>query len=154
MKLEEKIGKILKEKKLTLALAESCTGGLVSKKITDISGSSDYFLGSVIAYSNKIKVALLKVSPKLLKKNGAVSPETAKAMACGAKRLLKTDVAVSITGIAGPAGGSKEKPVGLAYIAFLSGKRSKVEKVFFKGTRRRNREKFAIEVLRVIIENI
>jgi nicotinamide-nucleotide amidase len=101
---------------LTLATAESCTGGLVAARLTDVPGSSDVFVGSVVAYSNELKIAELDVPPDLLATYGAVSPETAAAMAHGARSRLGVDVAVSVTGIAGPGGATEGKPVGLVYV--------------------------------------
>jgi nicotinamide-nucleotide amidase len=106
----------LRGRGLTLATAESCTGGLVAARLTDVPGSSDVFAGSVVAYSNAVKQAELGVPEEVLAAHGAVSPETAAAMATGARRRLGADVAVSITGIAGPDGGTPEKPVGLVYL--------------------------------------
>ncbi len=115
-KLSQELGQQLQERHLTLALAESCTGGLVASLVTDIPGSSHYFMGGVVSYSNFAKMHLLGVQASTLEAHGAVSPETALEMAQGARRLFQTDVAVSITGIAGPSGGSPEKPVGLVYL--------------------------------------
>ncbi len=115
--LEATVGKLLKARGLTLATAESCTGGLVAKRITDISGSSDYFLGGFITYSNQLKVRELGVSESLLKEKGAVCAEVAREMAIGARERTGADLAIAITGIAGPAGGTKEKPVGTVYMA-------------------------------------
>jgi len=116
-KLEEAVGKLLIEKGKTLATAESCTGGFLAHKITSVAGSSAYFMGSVIAYSNDVKMNQLKVKSSTLKSHGAVSEETVKEMVAGALDLLKTDIAISISGIAGPGGGSPEKPVGTIWLA-------------------------------------
>ncbi|MFK7774659.1 MAG: competence/damage-inducible protein A [Saprospiraceae bacterium] len=116
-KLEEVIGRMLVEKGKTLATAESCTGGFLAHKITSIPGSSAYFMGSVIAYSNEVKMNQLQVKSSTLKKHGAVSEETVKEMVQGALDLLKTDIAIAISGIAGPGGGTLEKPVGTIWIA-------------------------------------
>ncbi len=151
---EEKLTKILKRKKKTLAAAESCTGGLISSRITDVSGSSDYFTGGVIAYSNEIKVSILGVSTHLIKKHGAVSRLVAEAMAKGARNLLNTDFAVSITGIAGPTGGSELKPVGLAYIGFSVKGKQKSKKVLYKGDRKTVKSKFTEAALKFVTENI
>lgn len=110
------IGALLKERGLTLALAESCTGGFVSGRITDIPGSSAYFKGGVVAYHNGVKEKVLGVDAGDLKIYGAVSPQVARAMALGARNLLGADIGLSVTGIAGPEGGSPEKPVGLVYL--------------------------------------
>jgi nicotinamide-nucleotide amidase len=107
---------LLRRRGLTLGTAESCTGGLVAARLTDIPGSSDVFLGSVVAYSNEMKTALLDVPPELLAEHGAVSPEAAAAMAHGARARLGVDVAVAVTGIAGPGGATEGKPVGLVYV--------------------------------------
>ena len=152
--VELKIAKTLKKKKKTLVLAESCTGGLASHRITNIPGSSEYFKGGVIAYSDKVKISVLDVSPEIIKKHGAVSREAARAMAEGAGSVLKADMAAAVTGIAGPGGGTTKKPVGLAYIAFTSNKISKTEKVLFKGGRMAIKEQFSQAVLEMIWENI
>lgn len=133
---EESIARLMKELRITLATAESCTGGLLSHKITNVSGSSEYFIGGIIAYDNKIKEVLLNVPIQLLKRFGAVSKETALAMARGVKTKLVSDIGIAITGIAGPTGGSKIKPVGTVFIA-ISGKTKKECKRFlFKGNRK------------------
>lgn len=117
MKLEEEIGELLKAKKLSLSTAESCTGGGVAALITSVPGSSEYFKGGIVAYSNEIKTALLHVSAETLKKHGAVSRETVTEMVKGAMNTLKTDCAIATSGIAGPDGGTPEKPVGTVWIA-------------------------------------
>lgn len=115
--LEQVVGEGLKAKKMTLAVAESCTGGLLSKRITDIAGCSEYYKGGVCAYSNEVKMNLLHVNAETLEKYGAVSEQTAAEMAEGVAKALNTDVGVGITGIAGPGGGTEEKPAGLVYIS-------------------------------------
>ena len=137
-----------KRKRKTVAIAESCTGGLVSDRITDVPGSSEYFLGGVITYSNKAKETILGVPAGLIKKHGAVSREVARVMAEGARGVFESDIAASITGIAGPGGATKAKPVGLAYIAFASRKGTNTKKVVYKGSRREVKEKFANAVIR------
>lgn len=117
MKAEEELGNLLKSKKLSLSTAESCTGGGVAAAITSVAGSSEYFMGGIVAYSNDVKVSLLHVSPETLEKYGAVSRETVMEMAAGAMNTLKTDCAIATSGIAGPGGGSLEKPVGTIWIA-------------------------------------
>ncbi len=116
MEAAERLGAVLRARGLTAATAESCTGGLVGAAITAVAGSSDYYLGGVVAYANATKVRLLGVAPEDLTAFGAVSAEVARAMAAGARARLGADVAVSVTGIAGPGGGSPEKPVGLVYV--------------------------------------
>jgi PncC family amidohydrolase len=110
--LPQVIGRLLKESRRTVAFAESCTGGMVASLVTDIAGSSEYFLGAVVTYANEAKQTLLGVDPAALSASGAVSEATAVAMARGARARFDADVAVSVTGIAGPSGGSSEKPVG------------------------------------------
>ena len=114
--LEGLVGQLLKGRGLTLAVAESCTGGLIGHRVTNISGSSDYFLGGVVSYSNQAKMDLLRVPAATLARHGAVSPETAQAMALGVKTLFRADLGLSVTGIAGPTGGTPEKPVGTVYL--------------------------------------
>ena len=117
MKAEEELGNLLKSKKLSLSTAESCTGGGVAAAITSVAGSSEYFMGGIVAYSNDVKVSLLHVSSETLEKYGAVSRETVMEMAAGAMNTLKTDCAIATSGIAGPGGGSLEKPVGTIWIS-------------------------------------
>ena len=109
---------LLINKKLTISCAESCTGGLVAKTITDVGGCSEVFYGGVVSYANEVKENVLKVSHSTLEKHGAVSENTAKEMAKGVRELCKTDIGISTTGIAGPGGGTAEKPVGTVYIGF------------------------------------
>ncbi|MCL6611929.1 MAG: nicotinamide-nucleotide amidohydrolase family protein [Peptococcaceae bacterium] len=114
---EEEAGRLLEGRGLTLALAESCTGGMIAARITDIPGSSAYFTGGVVAYDNRVKKNVLGVPGDQLAGYGAVSEQVARSMAAGVKRLLKADIGLSVTGIAGPGGGTQEKPVGLVYVA-------------------------------------
>ncbi len=137
--IEEVIGRMLKEKGLTLAVAESCTGGLLAGRITDVAGSSDYFLGGITAYSNQIKEEFLGVKSETLMKYGAVSEETAKEMAYGIKTKFNSSIGISVTGIAGPGGGTPEKPVGLTYIGFCDGNQCYAVKWNFGDNRERNR---------------
>ena len=112
----EKLHKKLIKKRITLSAAESCTGGLLSSKFTRLSGSSKYFQMGLVTYSNKAKIKILKVNKKIINKYGSVSPECCKAMVQGLSRISKSKINISITGIAGPNGGTKDKPVGLVYI--------------------------------------
>lgn len=121
-RLEEVVGKSLRQRRRTLAVAESCSGGLICHRVTNISGSSDYFLGGVVTYSNRAKMDLLGVAADILEERGAVSPETAAAMARGVKDLFQADYGLAVTGIAGPTGGTPEKPVGLVFMG-LAGPR-------------------------------
>ncbi len=120
---------------IKLGVAESCTGGYISKVITDIPGSSKFFVGGIISYSNEVKVKILGVKSKTLRAYGAVSYETAKEMVKGVRRILKTDISVAVTGIAGPTGGSIEKPVGTVYIGIDIKGGTNVYKYHFKGVR-------------------
>lgn len=133
--LEEALGKILKQKKYKLAVAESCTGGLLAGHIVNTAGASFYFSGGIIAYSNKIKVDLLGVSEALLKKYGAVSIPVAKAMAAGARGKFSCKCSIAITGVAGPIGGTPQKPVGYVCIASYCGEKFKAESFQFNGDR-------------------
>jgi len=120
---------------LTLATAESCTGGLVSARLTDVAGASDVYVGGVVAYSNEVKMRRLGVPAEVLERHGAVSPETAAAMARGAQAELAADAAVAVTGIAGPGGGTAEKPVGLVYISVTTPERETTERIVLSGDR-------------------
>ncbi|MDP2209020.1 MAG: competence/damage-inducible protein A [Bacteroidota bacterium] len=129
--LEEVIGKLLTEKGLTISVAESCTGGLIANRITNVSGSSKYFERGVVTYSNKSKTELLGVPEELIIKHGAVSEEVAKAMAEGVRKISKTDIGISTTGIAGPTGGTAEKPVGLVWVGYSDKKETFAQKFHF-----------------------
>lgn len=149
--LEELVGNLLVEKNLTIAVAESCTGGIISGRITNVSGSSKYFKGSIISYANEVKENILKINPDLIINNGAVSSEVAVEMAVGVRRLLKTDIGISATGIAGPTGGTESKPVGLVYIAISIGDKTYSKELFLGDNRHRNRiraAQAALEMLR------
>lgn len=156
--LEEVVGMLLKQHGLTLSLAESCTGGLTSKKITDIPGSSDYFIGGIISYSNDAKISLLNVSEQTLMRQGAVSAATALAMAVGVREKLGSDIGLAITGIAGPGGGTSDKPVGLIYVAISHQTTSYSNKYVFFGSRdiiRLKSANAALDMLRYyILDNI
>ncbi len=115
--LEDVVGGLLTTRKVSVAVAESCTGGLIAERLTNVPGSSTYFLGGVVAYSNETKVHLLGVDPSLIERHGAVSAPVAEVMAAGIRRALHSDLGLSVTGVAGPAGGTSEKPVGLVFLA-------------------------------------
>ncbi len=138
--LAQAVGALLLANHLTVAVAESCTGGLLGTYITNIPGSSAYFEGGVIAYSDKVKGQVLGVPTDILEQYGAVSPEAAVAMAKGARLLLRTDLALATTGIAGPSGGTPNKPVGLVYVALASASGTTSKKYCWPGDRRQNRE--------------
>ena len=132
MSLNKKIISIIKRKKMKLSIAESCTGGMLSSAITSVSGSSKVFSMGLVTYSNQAKTSILKVPQKLIKKNGAVSVQCCLAMVNNLSKISKSKICVSITGIAGPKGGSKQKPVGLVYIGIRVGKKVVVNKCNFK----------------------
>lgn len=138
--MEMVVGKLLIERNLKLAVAESCTGGLICSKITDTPGSSAYLLGGIVAYANNLKTEYLSVSTQLLESHGAVSRETAEAMAVGVRSRSGADIALAVTGIAGPAGGTDEKPVGTVYIAIATAEENWVTKFHFHGDREQIRE--------------
>lgn len=142
-RLEKLVIKSLKEKRKTLSVAESCTGGLLSDSFVNVSGASEVFMEGIVTYSNDAKIKRLGVKKETLEKFGAVSEETAREMVLG----LKTDVGISVTGIAGPLGGTKEKPVGLVYMGIRNGNEVEVEKKVFKGSRRKVRERAVLHSL-------
>jgi nicotinamide-nucleotide amidase len=144
------IHKFLLKNKKTIAVAESCTGGLVSTLLTQIPGSSKFFILGVIAYNNKVKSNLLNVPPLLFAKKGAVSDEVAQKMSQGVRKLAKTDFAISITGIAGPTGGTPAKPVGTVFIAASNKNKTISRKFNFKGNRSTIRKKAALQSLRLL----
>ena len=136
MNLNEKIVSLLKRKKFKLAIAESCTGGMLSSAITSVSGSSKVFTMGLITYSNQAKTSILKIPKQIIKKNGAVSVQCCLAMVNNLSKISKSKVCISITGIAGPKGGSKQKPIGLVYIGVKIGKKVIVNKCNFKNNGR------------------
>ncbi len=148
----KKTAELLSSKGLYLSVAESCTGGLLGATLTDVAGSSQWFKGGVIAYANELKVSILGVSRQTLRAHGAVSTETAMEMADGIRRLTGSDIAVAITGIAGPTGGSPEKPVGTVFIAITDGTRMNVKRFQLKGMRRDIREQATLRALELIEE--
>jgi PncC family amidohydrolase len=148
--IAERVGGLLREAGLTIAVAESCTGGLLGSRMTAIPGSSDYFLGGVIAYSNEAKVSLLQVSSELLGRVGAVSEEVAVTMARQVRRLFRADIGIGITGIAGPTGYGAGKPVGLVYVALSGADRGWCERHVFASDRAGNRQRSAEAALEMI----
>ncbi len=148
--LEEESGKLLREQGLTLAVAESCTGGLLGHCITEVAGSSNYFLGGIISYSNEAKEKLLGVRHETLLAQGAVSEETAREMAQGARRVLGSDLALAITGVAGPGGGTAEKPVGFTYVALADARGEIVEQHTWPNGRSGNKAHSAEAALRLL----
>lgn len=149
-KLEEVVGELLTEKRMTVALAESCTGGLIGHRLTNVPGSSTYFLGGIVAYSYDAKERLLDVRHNTLYEHGAVSAETALEMARGARFALGADVGISVTGIAGPGGGLPDKPVGLVYIALSARDCERTERFLWKGDREENKALSAEAALKLL----
>ena len=155
MKLKiKKIIEKLKQSKLTLSVADSCTGGLISKIITDFPGASKFFLYCVVSYNDESKKEILKVKEEVLKKYGAVSKEVASAMLEGVNKILNTDISISITGIAGPTGGTREKPIGTVYIGIKFKNEIKVHKFNFNGNRIVIRKKIAYMVFQLLWEKL
>ena len=152
--LIKKVTEKLINKNLTISAAESCTGGLLSHYFTYLSGSSDYFERGVISYSNNSKSELLKVKKETIEKFGAVSDQTAKEMAEGIKKLAGTDIGISTTGIAGPTGGTKEKPVGLVFIGISYKKNTDSIKFIFNGNRLEIKEKACEQALKQLFKKL
>lgn len=152
--LEQKSGELLLFNKLTLSVAESCTGGLLSSKITDISGSSEYFKGGICTYSNESKINLLKVNKETIDKFGAVSEETALEMAKNVREKFGSDIGLSTTGIAGPTGGTEDKPVGLVWIGYSDGKKTFARKFLFGNNRERTKIRSAYQALAILSKEI
>ena len=152
--LEEIVGKLILDKQLTISIAESCTGGLISDRLTNVPGSSGYLLGSVIAYQNEVKISKLGVKKETIEKFGAVSEQTANEMAKGIRSSLKSNLGLSSTGIAGPGGGSEEKPVGLVYIALANDEEVLTKKLNLTKNRLANKKltsQAAINLLRLYL---
>ncbi len=148
--MQKAVAELLFSRKMTLSVAESCTGGLVASKLTDIPGSSEYFERGVVAYSNASKICSLGVPEKTIREHGAVSAETASAMAEGIRSISGTDIGLSTTGIAGPGGGSESKPVGLVYIGYSDSMRTLAEKHMFLRDRLWNKERSAMAALDLV----
>ena len=155
--LPQTVGELFRARQLKLATAESCTGGLVGDMLTNVPGSSDYFLGGVVAYAYEAKTALLGLTPEFLLAHGAVSAETARAMARGARERLGADVALAITGILGPGGGTPTKPVGLVYIALLAADADRCQEFVWHAGRIENKHSSAhaaLEMLQKYLEGV
>lgn len=156
--IDENLVKIISNRlthlNISIATSESCTGGLLAHLLTNISGSSNYFERGVITYSNKSKIELLGINKDIIDKYGAVSEETAKSMALGIKNKSNVDIGISTTGIAGPTGGTKEKPVGLVYIGIATSKNIVVKRFIFSKNRLKNKELTCNEALKFLLEII
>jgi nicotinamide-nucleotide amidase len=150
MSLEKAIGTLLREKGWSLSIAESCTGGLISDRITNISGSSDYFEGGIVSYSNRAKAMVLSIPMRVIERYGAVSPQVARRMAQSVRKVFRTTFGLSTTGVAGPTGGTKKTPVGRIFIAVSDGKRTLVSMETFKGMRRKIKKQATERSLRVL----
>ena len=140
----KKIVQILTKKRLKISFAESCTGGLLSSAVTSVSGSSKVFTFGLVVYSNNSKINVLKVPKNILKKYGSVSEQTCLAMVKNLNKISKTNISISVTGVAGPSGGTKKKPVGLVYVGIKKGNRAKIKKYLFKNKRRSYIQKAAV----------
>ncbi|HSB90693.1 MAG TPA: CinA family protein [Anaerolineales bacterium] len=152
--LEVQLIQAFRRRGWTLALAESCTGGLIGHRLTNVPGSSDYFLGGIVAYAYEAKERLLGVRHETLYQHGAVSRETAIEMARGARLVLGADVGVSVTGIAGPTGGLPDKPVGLTWIAVSTRDHEQAQQFLWKGDRAANKEESAEAALHLLLEAV
>jgi len=153
--LESDVASLLSRKKITLAVAESCTGGLLSHRLTNISGSSKYYECGIVSYSNQAKVEILGISREMIEAKGAVSKEVAGEMALRVREIRHTDLGLGITGIAGPEGGSSEKPVGLVYVAMSSAEGTRCRRFIFAGKRKMIKWKtsqIALNMLREYLE--
>ena len=148
--MEESLGKVLMTRMLTLSVAESCTGGLIAHRLTNIPGSSAYFERGVVAYSNQSKIELLRIAPELIQEHGAVSKEVAEAMACGVREISKSHIGISTTGIAGPSGGSPEKPVGLVWIGYADAEETFALKLYLSHDRLRVKERAVQAALELV----
>ena len=150
----QKIIKLLRKKKLKISFVESCTGGLLSSSITSISGSSKVFTIGLVTYSNQAKIKLLKVNKKTILKHGAVSYETCLSMVKNLSKISKTNISVSVTGVAGPKGSTKQKPVGLVYIGIKRGNKTIIRKNLFKNKNRYSIQKSTVNQAHKMILNI
>ncbi len=150
--LEQRIGTLLRGRGQTLGVAESCTGGLIAHRLTNMAGSSEYFLGGIVAYSNTIKIKQLNVSPQTLEEHGAVSEQSVLEMARGARRALGADIALSVSGIAGPEGGKEDKPVGTVWIGLATPDGEWARRFHFDGDREQNKAAFSDAALILLLE--
>jgi len=150
--LESRVGRRLIERQLTVATAESCSGGLIAHRLTNVPGASTYFLGTIVAYANSVKTDLLDVNPGDLDRYGAVSKNVARQMAAGLRQRLGAHCAVATTGIAGPSGGTPKKPVGLVFIALAAPGVDRVTRNLFHGSREDIKTKTADKALRMLLE--
>ena len=154
MSLEQTVGELLLSHKLSLGVAESCTGGLLGHRLTNVPGSSAYFLGGVVAYAYDVKERLLGVSHNTLYDHGAVSEPTAREMARGARRALGTDIGLSVTGIAGPGGAQPGKPVGLTWIALSARDVERAQEFIWDGDREANKAQSAEAALQMLLDHL
>ncbi|MGZ3493922.1 MAG: CinA family protein [Thermodesulfobacteriota bacterium] len=154
MRLEKAIGDLLRQKGWTLSIAESCTGGLICDRITNISGSSDYFMGGMVNYSNESKAKHLGIPLDYIKRYGAVSPQVARRMAQGVRKGFNTTFGLSTTGVAGPTGGTKRSPVGRVFIGLTAGRKVWVKKLDLKGMRRKIKEEATENALQFFYETL
>ncbi|MBP1733952.1 MAG: competence/damage-inducible protein CinA [Deltaproteobacteria bacterium] len=150
--IEARIGRILRERRMKISVAESCTGGLIANRITNIQGASDYFDLGFVTYSNDSKELYLFVPEEVIAEKGAVSSEVAQAMAEGLREATEADVALSVTGVAGPGGGTPEKPVGTVYVGLALKNESFVRKFLFSGDRLSIKEQTSEEALRMVLD--
>ena len=153
-RLAERVGAACRTRPATIATVESCTGGLVGHWITEVPGSSDYFRGGLLTYGDDVKTSLADVPPELLAAHGAVSAQVAVAMAIGGRRRLGADLAVAITGVAGPGGGSDAKPVGLTYVAVADADGEAVQRFLWTGDRSANKVASAEAALRLLLDRL
>jgi nicotinamide-nucleotide amidase len=154
MKLEKTIGDLLREREWTLSVAESCTGGLICDRITDITGSSDYFKGGMVTYSNESKAKYLEITLNYIKRYGAVSPQVARKMAQGVRKAFGTTFGLSTTGVAGPTGGTKRAPIGRVFIGLANGRKTWVRREDLRGSRKEIKRKTSEKALQFFYERL
>jgi PncC family amidohydrolase len=154
MKLEKAIGDLLREREWTLSVAESCTGGLICDRITDITGSSDYFKGGMVTYSNESKAKHLEITLNYIKRYGAVSPQVARKMAQGVRKAFGTTFGLSTTGVAGPTGGTKRAPIGRVFIGLANGRKTWVRREDLRGSRKEIKRKASEKTLQFFYEKL